>query len=78
MPAESVRVSVAVSAPRTDGLYVTLTVQDEWAAMLALQVVADWTKSPGGGAIAILEKVSPTLLLFVTVTVFAALVLAIP
>jgi hypothetical protein len=78
LPAVSVRMRVAVSAPRTEGVYVTLTVQEECAAMLAPQVVADCAKSPGVGAIAILANDSATLLLFVTVTVFAALVLTIP
>jgi uncharacterized membrane protein (DUF485 family) len=72
----SVKVSVAVSAAAILGVNVILAVQDEWAATLDPQVVADRAKSLAFvPEMTMLVIETPALVLFVNVIVFAALVL---
>jgi hypothetical protein len=74
----SVRVSVAVSGPTTDGLNVTLTAQGVVVVMLGLQLAGVAVKSALFAPVtAALVNGIAAFVLFVSVTVFAALVVPI-
>jgi len=77
--AESVMVSVADSGAAAEGVNVMLIVQLAFEARDAPHVVADFAKSVElAPLITVDEMVTATELLFVSVTVFAALVLPTP
>jgi hypothetical protein len=71
--------SVAVMAPVAAGVKVMLMVQEAWAASEVLQVVAEMANALALVPVMVLpERVRVVLWLFVSVTVFAALVLLRP
>lgn len=77
--AESVIVSVPLSAADVEGVKVMLIVQVAFEAREAPQVVADFAKSAAFVPLIVLEeRVTAALVLFVSVTFLAALVLFTP
>ena len=77
--APSVMVSIALSAPNVLGANVRLMVHDECPARLELQVCEDTAKSPAlAPDRATLDMPTAALVLFISVTTLAALVLPIP
>ena len=77
--APSVMVSVALSAACVLGVKVRLMVHQAWPARLDVQVCEDTAKSPALAPVrATLDMATGALVLFISVTVLAALVLPIP